>query len=314
MEKLLAKVLNGEEISKQEALNLFKKDLISLIRASNILKKHFKKGNLHFCCAVGLKIGNCSQNCGFCAQSGFYETNIFKKEFLEKDLFLKFLKVNSNENISSIGLNTSTGYYCETNKEYLKKMYSYVLKTSNLKICAAHGILKNQEEAQELKRMGVFKYEHNLQTSANFFKNICTTHKFSEKISTIKYAKKAGLLCCSGGILGMGETKEDLVDLAFTLKELGISSIPLNILTPVKKTPLGELGVKISQEDVLKTIAVFRFILPSSNLILGAGRSFLKEKLRLAFFAGLNGMVVGNLLTFKGDEVLKDIEMVRGFS
>lgn len=264
------------------------------------------------CC--WFEIGNCSQNCSFCAQSGFYETNITNLNFLEKDLFLKFLKLNSNKNICSIGLNTSTGYYKETNRKYLKEMYSLVLENSHLKICAAHGILKNQKEAEELKRLGVFKYEHNLQTSANFFKNICTTHEYIEKVNTIKYAKKAGLNVCSGLILGMGETKEDLINLAFTLKELEVFSVPLNILTPVKGTPLGKIGVKISQEEVLKVIAIFRIILPSSNLILGAGRSFLKEKLELAFFAGLNGIVVGNLLTFKGNDVLKDIEKIKSFS
>ena len=310
--KYIEDIINGIPPTEERILKLLEEENLDiLIAAANRIRKIFVKDRLHLCCAISIKTGGCMQNCSYCSQSGYYKTHVGNIGYEPEENIVKFSHINNNKNIGSIGLNSATGYYSELQKHNINAIVERIIKETNLKICAAYGILKNEDEAKEIKETGIYRYEHNLQTSENFFNNICTTHSYIEKINTIKYAKKAGLKICSGGIIGLGETFKDRIQMAFLLKKLNVKSIPINILNPVKGTPLAFGPIKLTKEEALKTFAIFRIILPDANIIFGAGRDFLKDMLPLAFKAGLNGIVVGNMLTNKGNEIEKDIEILR---
>ena len=174
-------------------------------------------------------------------------------------------------------------------------------------LCASHGLLK-YEQFKILRDSGVTRYHCNVETSKNYFSKICTTHSFEDKINTIKSAKRAGLEICSGGIIGMGETMEDRVDMAFTLADLEVKSIPINILTPIKNTPL-ENAEPLSEDEIIRTVAVFRFINPRADIRIAAGRSKMSDNGIKAFFSGANATITGDFLTTTGSTINKDKEM-----
>ena len=177
-------------------------------------------------------------------------------------------------------------------------------------ICVSIGKLTH-ETAITLKKAGVTRLHHNLETSASFFGNICTTHTYDEKINTVHIAKDAGLEVCCGGIIGMGESEKDCIELAFTLRDLDVDSIPINILNPIEGTPLEDIQPKNPME-ILKTIAVFRLILPDKNIRIAGGReNNLGDLQCLALLAGANGLLLGNYLTTSGRYPKDDIRMIR---
>ena len=189
-------------------------------------------------------------------------------------------------------------------------MYKDISAKTPLILCGAHSILRNVEEAKELKAAGLVTYEHNLQTSEKFYPNICTTHTYQQRIDTIRFAQEAGLNICSGGIIGLGEEMEDRIEMALLLRELGVKSVPINILNPVQGTPYGEKPVNLTIDEALRSIAIFRLALPDANLIYGAGRAFMGDKCSLAFAAGMNGIVVGDFLTAKGNQIEDDVKLL----
>ena len=181
-------------------------------------------------------------------------------------------------------------------------------KSSQIKLCASCGLL-NYEELCKLKESGVTRYHNNLESSRRFFSKICTTHTYDEKIETIKAAKKAGLIVCSGGIMGLGETMEDRIDLAFTLRDLEITSIPINILNPIKGTPL-ENNKILTLDEVRKIVAIYRFILPKAELRLAGGRGLLEDKGLSVFESGANAAITGDMLTTSGISIDEDMKII----
>lgn len=176
-------------------------------------------------------------------------------------------------------------------------------------VCASFGIIQSRQ-LEQLKAAGVSRYHHNLETGKNFYKNICTTHTYEERINTIKAAKKAGLEICCGGIIGMGESKEDRLDLALAIRKLDVQSVPINILTPIPGTPL-ENTKPISKDEILRTIAIFRFIMPSQTIRCAAGRKKLGNNGEDAFLSGANALISGDFLTTPGSTNKEDIEMLQ---
>jgi biotin synthase len=179
----------------------------------------------------------------------------------------------------------------------------------DIELCGSHGLLTD-EQFRRLKEAGVKRYHCNIETSCRNFPNICTTHSFDEKTACIKRAQAAGLQVCSGGIIGMGETWEDRVDMALTLAELGVDSVPINSLIPIKGTPLEEL-TPISEEDILRTVAIFRYILPTADIRLAAGRNLMEGCGRKAFLSGANSTITGDMLTTSGNGIADDTAMFR---
>ena len=182
-------------------------------------------------------------------------------------------------------------------------------RTLSIDLCASHGLL-TRSQFRRLREAGVTSYHHNIETSERYFPEICTTHSYADRIRTIKAAQAEGLCVCSGGIIGMGETWEDRFDMAFALQELGIESIPLNSLMAIPGTPLEHLA-PLSGEDILRTIAIFRFINPTANIRLGAGRKLLPENGATAFRAGASASITGNMLTTSGTTIAEDMELIQ---
>jgi biotin synthase len=188
--------------------------------------------------------------------------------------------------------------------------YRLLKQKSHMELCASHGLL-TQEQFFKLKQAGVQRYHANIETSRRNFPNICTTHTFEDKLECIRRAKNAGLEVCSGGIIGMGETWEDRLDMALTLAETGVRSIPINALIPIKNTPLENLQ-RISEQDIVRTVAIFRFIVPQADIRLAAGRDLMSDCGRQAFLSGANSTITGDMLTTSGNKISQDIKMLGG--
>jgi len=277
---------------------------------ANRVRQDSVGSNLELCSIMNAKSGLCSQDCKFCAQASRHSTGITtyplktKAEMIEAALRAKeigaerFDIVTSGDSLSKEELNVITDAIWEiTNK-------------LGIRMCASLGKM-SEDELILLKKAGLSRYHHNLETSPDYFSKIVTTHTFQDRVNTIRAAKKAGLEVCSGGIIGMGETLGDRIDLALMLKELDVDSVPINILVPIKGTPLGSLN-PLSSAEAIRTIALFRIILKDKIIKIAAGReSILKDFQGLAFMAGANGMLIGGYLTIRGRGLDEDSGLVR---
>jgi biotin synthase len=204
---------------------------------------------------------------------------------------------------------TSGKKLAEDELESICNSYSEIRKNSDISLCASHGLL-SFEQLLKLKNVGVQRYHNNLETSRRNFPNICTTHTYDDKIKTIKAAQKAGLEVCSGGIIGLGETMEDRIDMALDIRELGVKSVPVNILSPISETPYGKLPA-LTADEVRKTVAIFRFILLDAAIRLAGGRNLMPDKGRLLFLSGANAAISGDMLTTSGIILGDDMKMIK---
>lgn len=309
------KILKGESIAFDEALKLIKIDendtcsLNVLFESANEIRENLVGKKADLCIILNAKSGRCSENCKFCAQSAHYNTGVLEYDLLEySEVLEKALEAKEN-GVHRFSLVTSgKGVDKDEDIEKLAKIYERLSKDVGIELCASHGIL-TYRQAKTLKEAGVITYHHNVETSKNHYKNICTTHTYEDRVKTIENAKKAGLHVCCGGIIGMGESLEDRINMAFEIKSLGIKSVPVNVLTPIKGTPLENLEV-LSPMEVLKNMAVYRFILPDCYIRYAGGRMALKDKQALGFKAGINAALTGNYLTTTGSDVKKDKAMI----
>ncbi|MCR4943325.1 MAG: biotin synthase BioB [Clostridium sp.] len=308
LSELKNKILKGYKISKDEAINLLNEDLDKLCISADEIRKYFCGNNFDICTIINGKCGNCSEDCNYCAQSVKYNTNIEKHSLCTTETILKDAKYNADKGIIRYSVVTSGRKLLKKDLDSLCRTYAEVKEKVNISLCASHGLL-NYEEFLKLKNSGVSRYHNNLETSRNFFPKICTTHTYDEKIKAIKYAKEAGLEVCSGGILGLGESMLDRIDMLFELRELGIKSIPVNILNPIKGTPL-ESNKPLSEEEILRSIAIFRFIIPDAFIRLAGGRGLFNDKGKSAFLSGANAAISGDMLTTSGITIQDDLKML----
>jgi len=218
-------------------------------------------------------------------------------------------KANQDAGANRFSIVTSGGALSGKEFEMAIDVYKEMRRTLSIDLCASHGLL-TRSQFRRLREVGVTSYHHNIETSERYFPEICTTHSYADRIRTIKMAQAEGLCVCSGGIIGMGETWEDRFDMAFALQELGIESIPLNSLMAIPGTPLEHL-TPLSGDEILRTIAIFRFINPTANIRLGAGRKLLPENGATAFLAGASASITGNMLTTSGTTIAEDMELIK---
>ncbi len=305
------KIFNGENLSQEEILYISEySETEELLDFANRVREKYHKNKISLCAAMNLKSGKCSEDCKYCSQSGFYNTNIPVYPMQDIEKVLEFAAFNEKQGITNFELSTSGGDLSRLDKEKLISIYETLSQNTSMRLCGAHGLLKDVEEAKALKKAGLVVYQHNLQAGRSFFHNIITTHTYDERLNTLRYAKEAGLILCSGGVIGVGETMADRLEMAFDLREIGISSMPVNILNPIPGTPFGDKGISISKEDIFRTIALLRITLPNVVIIYGAGRLFLEEQQFKAFLSGLNGIVVGQFLTTSGACIADDVAMI----
>lgn len=314
--KIKDKILNNECISFDQAMKLINIDerdadsLGALFEGANEIREKFMGRRVDLCGIINAKSGKCPEDCKYCAQSIHYDSKIQDHGLLKyEDILKTALKVQA-QGVTRFSLVTSgRGIAGEDELEYLTKIYTRLKKDTKLKLCASHGII-SYEEASRLRQSGVTTYHHNVETSKSNYPNICTTHTYQDRIKTIKNVQKAGLNVCCGGIIGMGETPCDRVNMAFEIKELGISSVPINILTPIKGTPLEDRKI-LSPIEILKTMAIYRYIIPHAYIRYAGGRKALKSRQIQGFQAGVNAALVGDYLTTLGNKIEEDKEVIR---
>lgn len=280
-----------------------------LFQAADRVRQIFHGTSFDLCSIINARSGRCSEDCQFCAQSGHYDTAIETYDIIGSDEALVQGRDNDSHGIRRFSLVTAGRSATRSQLEEYGKIYTELREQTSLKLCASMGLL-TPEKAEILCSYGVERYHCNLEASRNFFPKVCTTHTWEEKVETIRIAREAGMEICSGGIIGMGETLQDRLDLAFELKDLGVRSIPINVLTPIANTPFANLE-PLPLQEVLTCIALFRLINPRAVIRLAGGRSGIGEEQYRCFTAGANGAIVGNYLTTAGNSLEEDLATIR---
>ena len=285
-------------------------DLIDLFFAAHKVTQRFKKKQIFTCAIINAKSGSCSQDCAFCAQSAYHETGIKPHPLLEKDPMVADAESMWQAGASRYSLVTSGLRLRNSELDRIADTTSAIRKRTGLAVCTSLGTL-TPSMARKLKESGVTTYHHNLETAESFFGHICTTHAYAEDIETLRVAKSKGLQVCSGGILGMGESWAQRLELAFTLRQLDVDCIPINFLNPIPGTKLAHRKPLWSWE-ALKCIALVRLINPKTDITICGGREItLKDYQSWVFFAGANGLMIGNYLTTQGRNIEADMAMIR---
>jgi biotin synthase len=310
------RVLDGGALTREEAMELFNLessgDIFDLLAWANRIREKFKGNRVHLCSIVNAKAGGCSENCKFCAQSAFWQTNAPLYGFVDPEPVQQAAEEARRNGVTALGLvaawkGLSEGPMLDEVCERIRELK----QSGKVRPDASLGIIKSPRVAERLREAGLECYNHNLETSRRFFPNICTTHTYEDRLETIQHLKRAGIRICSGGIIGMGETREDRCDLAFALKAIGADFVPINILNPIQGTPL-ETQPPLPVLEILKTIACFRFILPRQEIMIAGGRTVnLRDAQSLVFMAGASALMVGNYLTTLNQPVEKDLQMIR---
>jgi biotin synthase len=310
-ECIVKEIINGRRLSRADDVSfLLTEDLGELCRGADEIRRAVCGNRVDLCSIINGRSGRCGEDCRFCAQSACNHAKIEEYPFLEPDEIVKDCKMHADRGIRRYSVVTAGRALSGAEMEKALLAYRAMKEAGGIELCASHGLL-SQEDFNRLKEAGVSRYHANLETSKRYFPFICTTHTFEDKLEVIRRARRAGLSVCSGGILGMGETWEDRVDMAFCLYELEIRSIPINFLQPIKGTPLEDMQ-PLSEEDILRSIAVFRYINPEAHVRLAAGRNRMAGSGRMAFCSGANAAITGDMLTTSGNQIADDVEMLSG--
>ncbi len=309
IERLGNAVLQGKQISREEALWLYQQPLEALCRKADEIRAHFCSNGFDICTIINGKSGRCSENCRFCAQSAHNHTGAEEYPLLPNEEILAQAKVNDAQGVLRYSIVTSGKRLSDEEVERMCHAVGQIRKETNIAVCISFGLLK-EEQYRRLKEAGVTRVHNNLETSRRNFPNVCTTHTFDDKINAIRAAQAAGLSVCSGGIMGLGETVEDRIDMALTLRELGIRSVPVNMLNPIPGTPFAQ-NKKLTSEDMCRIVAVYRFLLPDASIRLAGGRGLLADKGKSCFRSGANAAISGDMLTTAGITVATDMELLK---
>ena len=306
-EILASKVMSGGKISKEEAMKLYYEPLEEICAKADEIRKHFCADRFDVCTIINGKSGRCSEDCKFCAQSAHHKTNAESYPLLSPDELTEKAKRDFSKGVVHYGIVTSGRNLSDDEVDRVCEAVRKIKAETGISVCVSLGLL-TEEQYRKLKEAGVVRVHNNLETSEKFFPNVCTTHKFSDKVKAIKAAQRAGLPICSGGIMGIGESVEDRIDMALSLRELGVKNVPVNMLNPIPGTPLA-LRQVLGEDELRRIIAVYRFILPDAFIRLAGGRGLLEDMGRECFESGANASISGNMLTTSGFSVESDMKL-----
>ena len=311
LKKLADDIINGKRLTRKDDLSFFIDcELDALLEGADKIREYFCGDKVDLCTIINGRSGRCGEDCKYCAQSAHNHTNCEVYDFLPKEKILAEALANEKEGVDRFAIVTAGRSLSGEDFEKAIDAYETMHKECKLDLCASLGFL-TKEQFHRLHEAGVTSYHDNIETSRRNFPNICTTHTYDEKIATIKAAQEEGFCVCSGGIIGMGETWEDRLDMAVSLAELGIISIPINALMPIPGTPLENLE-QLSENDILRTIAFFRYINPEANVRLAAGRALITNDGEAAFSGGASATITGNMLTTSGSTIESDKKLLSG--
>ena len=303
-------IVDGKRLQPTDDLEFFLTTPLDELQAgARLIQRKFFGNHIDLCTIINGKSGRCGEDCKYCAQSARHHTGIDEYDFLPAEKILEVALANEQAGVNRFSIVTSGRALNGKNFERAIDTYKFLRGRLKIDLCASHGIL-TAEQLQRLKAAGVKRYHHNLETSRRYFAHICTTHTYDDRIATIKHAQAAGLEVCSGGIIGMGETWQDRFDMAFELAALKIGSIPINILTAIKGTAFENLP-RLTPDEILRTIAVFRYINPTANVRFAAGRTFLPDRGASALLNGASAAITGNMLTTPNNNVKADMKLLQ---
>lgn len=308
---------NFADYTKQDFINLYEKPLSELMEISNKITNDNFDNEVEACSIISAKTGECSENCKYCSQSKHNHAKVECHPLLDVETVKKAALSAKDNGATRFCIVTSGRVPSGEDFKKILEMIKAVASIDGIHCCASLGLLSEDQIAQ-IKAAGVERYNHNINTSENYHKNICTTHNFKDRVNTVKMVQKHGMEACCGVIIGMGESREDRIDMALSLRELNPKTVPINFLNPIKGTALEDFKDRITEEEILKTICIFRIILPKALLRYAGGRTTRLSKFhqKLGLIAGINSVLVGNYLTTTGSnseddkEMLKELDMV----
>ena len=306
MQEMTDAVLAGQPLSAEEALRLANNpNKEALYEAAHQVTCHFMGNRFDTCSIINAKSGNCSEDCKWCAQSGHYATKVQLYPLLPAVECVRHAVYNRQQGIGRFALVTSGKRVSDKEMQQITDTVRSIKQQSDIKCCASMGLLK-REQLQALFDSGVENYHCNIETAPSYFGKLCSTHTIAQKMETIRMAREIGFRICCGGIIGMGESMEQRIEMACFLRENGVQSIPINLLHPIAGTPLQDTPA-LSEEEWLTTIALFRLINPTAYLRFSGGRAQLSEDLqRKSLYVGINAAIIGDLLTTIGSKVEED--------
>jgi biotin synthase len=313
IQKIGDKVLEGGSVSMKEILPLLEAkgpDVVDLVAVANRVRVEFNGNEIDLCSLLNAKSGKCSEDCAFCAQSAHYQTDAPTYPLMNADQMVKEAREAQKRRTGRFCLISSGRQLNDKEFEVILSGLDRIRKETTLDLDCSLGTL-TEERAEALKKVGVTRYNHNLETAESHFSKICTTHSFQDRVQTIEVLKDQGFSICCGGIIGLGESPQQRLELAFSVKQLGIECIPFNILNPRPGTPL-EHSEAIPPIEIIKTISLFRLVLPKGTIKIAGGREAnLRDLQSLALLAGANGLIIGNYLTTPGRNAEDDLTMIK---
>ena len=309
IQKMKEEVLNGRLLGKEEGLWLAEQPLEELCTAADEIRQHFCGNGFDICTIINGKSGKCSEDCKYCAQSAHYHTGAEEYPLLSTEEITAQAKYNDEKGVLRYSIVTSGKRLSDKEVDRMCESIRDIREKTGIAVCVSFGLL-DEEQYRKLKEAGAERVHNNLESSRNYFPKVCTTHTFDDKIAALKAARAAGLSVCSGGIMGLGETMEDRIDMVLTARELGVRSIPVNLLNPIPGTPY-ENNPRLTQDDMRRIVAVFRFLVPDASIRLAGGRGLLPDKGKACFKSGANAALSGDMLTTAGITVGQDMEMLK---
>ncbi len=310
MRELFDKALRAEKLTRDETLSLLSNasSAEELYELAHQITNKWLGNRFDSCSIINAKSGNCSENCKWCAQSSLHSTKVEIYPLIDKQRAIEEATYNATCGIKRFSLVTSGK---RPSRSEIDKLCDITRSLpSNIIPCASLGLI-DRDSLERLRKAGITRYHCNIESSPRHFATLCTTHSMQDKLQTLRSARQVGMTLCSGGIIGMGESMEDRVDMALLLRDEEILSIPINLLQPIAGTPL-EGALPLSEEEYLLSVALFRIINPKAFLRFSGGRSQLSEQSqRKALYIGINAAIMGDMLTTLGSSAAEDSTLFR---
>lgn len=313
VQKLKQKVMDGKEITKEEAMTLAEADLDELCQEADEIRKHFCGNVFDICSCINVKGGKCSEDCKFCPQSCFNDkVEVKPHTLIGSDQMLEEAAYMAQKGVVRCDLVSSGRRLPKDDVRKIVQDIERIRKETGIAVCCSFGLLDREdcEMFEMLKKAGITRLHNNLESSRTFFTGVCSSHSTDDKMATLRAARAAGLTLCSGCLINLGESMEDRIELALMERELGVKSIPVNVLNPIKDSPF-EDQKPMTNEEFCRTVAVFRFLLPDASIRLAAGRVFIEDHGKRALSSGANAAITGDFLMTGGMSIDSDMAMAK---